>query len=79
MKSSAMFLVPALVAGFVFSGPAQAADKKFCYIHHNCPDDGKMPSVKNPALFTKRQCANQPKGKSWGDGPAGKAVCENVN
>lgn len=52
-----------------------ASTKEFCYFHHNCPEDGKLPRGQEPGLYTKRQCKNGG-GKSWGTGPLD---CENVN
>ena len=49
--------------------------KEFCYFHHNCPEDGKLPKGQEPGLYTKRQCKNGG-GKSWGTGPLD---CQNVN
>ncbi|WP_246792289.1 hypothetical protein [Burkholderia perseverans] len=69
------YCLPALIACFAFSGTAQAAEKTFCYFHHNCPADGKLPKNQTPGQYTKQQCKNGG-GKSWGDGPTS---CENVN
>lgn len=69
------FLFPILFVFFVFSGEAIAAKKSFCYFHHNCPADGKLPKNGPPQQYTKQQCKNG-QGKSWGDGPTS---CENVN
>lgn len=63
------------MACLVFNGEAGAAQKSFCYFHHNCPADGKLPKGRPPEQYTKQQCKNGG-GKSWGDGPTS---CENVN
>lgn len=75
MPTLAKSLLLTLMACFAFSGEAGAAQKTFCYFHHNCPADGKLPKGKPPKQYTKRQCKNIG-GKSWGDGPTS---CENVN
>ncbi|WP_175871272.1 hypothetical protein [Burkholderia sp. BCC0397] len=75
MRTIAKILFPTLMAFLVFNGEAGAAEKSFCYFHHNCPADGKLPKGQLPEQYTKRQCTNGG-GKSWGDGPKS---CENVN
>lgn len=61
-----------LATGLFVGGDAA---KAFCYYHHNCPDDGKLPKNGPPQQYTKQQCKNGG-GKSWGDDPK---HCENVN
>lgn len=75
MRTIAKILFPTLMACLFFNGEAGAAEKSFCYYHHNCPADGKLPKGQLPEQYTKRQCTNGG-GKSWGEGPKS---CENVN
>ena len=75
MSTIAKIFLVAGIACLISNGEAIAADKTYCYFHHNCPEDGKLPKKGPPGLYTKRQCTNGG-GKSWGDGPTS---CENVN
>jgi hypothetical protein len=68
-------LLLAGIACLVFNGEASAKEKTYCYFHHTCPADGKLPKNGTPGMYTKQQCKNGG-GKSWGDGPLD---CENVN
>ena len=65
-----------LLAGIVclISSGEASAKTSFCYFHHNCPADGKLPKRGPPGLYTKRQCKNGG-GYSWGAGPTS---CENL-
>ena len=71
----ARILLLAGAASLITSGEVSAKDKNFCYFHHNCPDDGKLPKGGDPEKYTKQQCKNGG-GMSWGDGPTS---CKNVN
>jgi len=71
----ARILLLAGIGCLISAGEASAKDKSFCYFHHNCPDDGKLPKKGPPEQYTKDQCKHGG-GKSWGDGPT---TCENVN
>ncbi|AEA62627.1 hypothetical protein ACS0X5_01990 [Burkholderia gladioli] len=76
MSKLGKLVLIALASGLAIGGnAASAAARAFCYYHHNCPDDGKLPKNGPPERYTKQQCKNGG-GKSWGDDPKS---CENVN
>ncbi|MGA3340466.1 MAG: hypothetical protein ABSD11_07530 [Methylocella sp.] len=75
MSTIARILFLAGIGCLVCNGEASAKEKTFCYFHHNCPEDGKLPKKGPPKNYTKRQCANGG-GLSWGDDPTS---CENLD